>query len=110
MPENEVLKYMKNSRLPLKKILQRKLKDAQFRFHFDESRSISDLCLAVAGARHAMGLSQIDLAKKTDTTQSVIARLENGNQGRMPSLELLGRVATALGLNLIVVFEKKKAA
>jgi hypothetical protein len=29
---------------------------------------------------------------------------------RMPSLALLGRIATALGLNLIVGFEKKKAA
>jgi ribosome-binding protein aMBF1 (putative translation factor) len=101
---------MKSNHLPLKKVLQKKLKDSQFRFYFDESRSISDLCLAVAHARHVVGLSQVALAKKTKTTQSVIARLENGNQGRMPSLELLGRVADALGLNLIVGFEKKKAA
>lgn len=70
---------------------------------------ISDLCLAIVQVRHTNGLSQTDIAKKIGTTQSVIARLENGNQGRMPSLELLGRIAKALGLNLVVGFEKKAA-
>lgn len=101
---------MKSNHVPLKKILQKKLKDPQFRFHFEESRSISELCRSVAQARHAIGLSQEELAKKTGTTQSVIARLENGNQGRMPGLELLRRIAKALGLSLVVGFEKKKAA
>jgi ribosome-binding protein aMBF1 (putative translation factor) len=101
---------MKHAHLQLKKVLQKKLKDPQFRLYFEESRGISDLCEAVAKARLARGLNQTELAKKVDTSQSVIARLEKGNQGRMPSLDLLGRIATALGLNLVVGFEKKKAA
>jgi ribosome-binding protein aMBF1 (putative translation factor) len=102
---------MKASRhLPLKNVLERKLKDPEFKLHFEESRSLSKLCLAVAQARQAMQLSQAELAKKIGTTQSVIARLENGNQGRMPSLAILSRIASALKLSLVVGFEKRKAA
>jgi ribosome-binding protein aMBF1 (putative translation factor) len=101
---------MKSAHVPLKKVLQKKLKDPQFKFHFDESRSISDLCLAVARARQSLGLSQEELAKRIDSTQSVVARLENGNQGRMPSLDLLNRIAVALNLSLVVGFESKKVA
>ena len=100
---------MKTKHLPLKKALQKKLANPEFRLHFEQSKSISELCLSVARARLAVGLSQVDLAKKSGTTQSVIARLENGNQGRMPSLELLGRIARALRLHLVVGFEKSAA-
>ena len=82
----------------------------EFRFYFDESKAISVLCAAAAQARQVMGLSQAELAKRVKTSQSVIARLENGNQGRMPSLDLLGRIAAALNLNLVVGFEKRRAA
>ncbi len=101
---------MKANHLSLKKALQKRLKDHEFRFYFNESRAISDLCGAVAQARQALGLNQADLAKKIKTSQSVIARLENGNQGRMPSLDLLGRIAAALNLSLVVGFEKKRVA
>lgn len=94
----------------LKDVLKRKLKDPEFRLYFEESKSVSDLCVAVANARQAMKISQQDLAKRVGTTQSVIARLENGNQGRMPSLSLLSRIASALRLNLVVGFEKRKVA
>ena len=100
---------MKTQHLPLKKALERRMEDPQFRLHFEHSRNISDLCVAVAHARQAVGLSQAVLAKKAGTTQSVIARLEKGNQGRMPSLELLGRIARALRLHLVVGFEKSAA-
>ena len=100
---------MTTKHLPLKKALQKRLADPQFRLHFERSRSISDLCMAVARSRQSAGLSQVELAKKAGTTQSVIARLERGNQGRMPSLELLGRIARALRLHLVVGFEKSAA-
>ena len=51
-------------------------------------------------------MTQAALAKACDTTQSVVARLEGGNNGRMPSLELLGRIAKALGLSLVVGFDQ----
>jgi ribosome-binding protein aMBF1 (putative translation factor) len=96
--------------VPLKKVLEKKMKDPAFRLHFNESKALSGLCSAVSHARQARGLTQAALAKACETTQSVIARLENGNNGRMPSLELLGRVAKALKLSLVVGFDHPKAA
>ena len=96
--------------VPLKKVLEKKLKDPTFRLHFNESKALSELCFLVAQARQAKGLTQAALAKACETTQSVIARLEGGNNGRMPSLELLGRIAQALKLSLVVGFERPKAA
>ena len=94
--------------MPLKKILEKKLKDPEFKFYFNESRAVSDLCHSVALARQSKGLSQTTLAKKVGTTQSAIARLENGNLGRMPRLDLLNRIAVALQLSLVVGFETPK--
>jgi ribosome-binding protein aMBF1 (putative translation factor) len=50
--------------------------------------------------RAARGLTQAQLAERTGTTQSVIARLEAGE--RVPSLATLERVATALNAVLEV--------
>ena len=97
---------MKAKHMPLAKVLRKRMTNPEFRLYFEQSRSISELCLAVARARLAAGSSQVALAKKSGTTQSVIARLENGNQGRMPSLALLGRIAKALRLHLVVGFQK----
>lgn len=96
--------------IALKNILRKKLKDPVFRLYFNESRAISELCYAVTKARQAKGFTQLKLAKACGTTQSVIARLERGNRGRMPSLDLLSRISNALNLNLVIGFEKRKAA
>ena len=52
-------------------------------------------------ARKSAGISQNDLAKKINTTQSVISRLENSNYDRF-SMSTLVKVAMALGCNLQV--------
>jgi len=96
--------------ISLREVLKRKLKDPTFKMYFSESKAISDLCYAVTHARQVRGITQAKLAKASGTTQSVIARLENGNNGRMPSLDLLQRIADALKLKLVIGFEKEKAA
>ena len=96
--------------VPLKRVLEKKLRDPSFRMYFNESKALSELCSAITQARQARAMTQAALAESAGTTQSVIARLESGNNGRMPSLELLGRVAKALRLSLVVGFEKSKAA
>ena len=58
---------MMTKHLPLKKALQRRLADPQFRLHFEQSRSISELCMAVARSRQSVGLSQVELARKAGT-------------------------------------------
>jgi ribosome-binding protein aMBF1 (putative translation factor) len=54
----------------------------------------------VARRRRELGLSQAELARLVDTTQSAIARLESG--GRPPRIDTLLRIATALDCELAV--------
>jgi transcriptional regulator with XRE-family HTH domain len=61
--------------------------------------------LEVAKARSRAGLSQAELARRMKTTQSTIARLENGC---LPSTRTLGRFAKATGHRLRISFEPVK--
>jgi transcriptional regulator with XRE-family HTH domain len=54
----------------------------------------------VSERRHALGLSQVELAELVGTTQSAIARLESG--GRPPRIDTLLRIAEALDCELAV--------
>ena len=54
----------------------------------------------VAARRVELGLSQRELAERTGTTQSAIARLEGG--GRPPRIDTLLRIANALDCDLVV--------
>ena len=96
--------------VPLKKVIQKRMHAPAFRLYFNDSKALSALCYAVTQARQLKGLTQAALAKACNTTQSVIARLERGNNGRMPRLDLLQRIASSLNLSLVVGFEKLKAA
>jgi UDP-N-acetylglucosamine 1-carboxyvinyltransferase len=55
----------------------------------------------VRDARRHHGLTQADLAARLNTSQSAIARIEQGNQNL--TLELLGRLSAALDSELITV-------
>lgn len=50
--------------------------------------------------RRELGLSQLELARLTGTTQSAIARLESGQ--RPPRIDTLLRIADALDADLVV--------
>lgn len=50
--------------------------------------------------RTEAGLTQAELARRMGTTQSAIARMEGG--GARPSLDTLGRLAGAVGKELVV--------
>lgn len=50
-------------------------------------------------------LTQGELARRASTTQPVIARLESGVDTRMPSLDLIARIAAASNAHLILNFE-----
>ncbi|WP_203249903.1 helix-turn-helix domain-containing protein [Cysteiniphilum marinum] len=46
----------------------------------------------------------IELAEKSNTTQQVISRLESGSDTRLPSFNLLSKIAHALGKKLTIRF------
>ena len=61
------------------------------------------LASAIIAARSAAGLTQADLAKRMNTTQTAIARLESGRA--RPSTQTLAKLATATGHRLQINFE-----
>jgi len=67
-------------------------------FLFDERILAQEIALL----RKAQHISQAQLAKEIKTSQQVISRLESPRDKRMPSLELLDRVARALNRKLII--------
>lgn len=75
------------------------------RFAFPRPRKIRDQ-VGVGGevckARLDAGLTQEELARRVKTTQQAISRLELGDQNA--TIDLLGRVAEALGLELRLAF------
>jgi ribosome-binding protein aMBF1 (putative translation factor) len=62
-----------------------------------------ELAQAISAVRVAAGLSQVQLAQKMQTTQSVIERLEGSKT--MPSTQTLQKLAAATGTRLKISFE-----
>jgi len=65
------------------------------------------LASAVIDARTRAGLTQLELARKMGTTQSVVARLEGGRAH--PSIRTLERLAEATGSRLLIRFQPRRA-
>jgi transcriptional regulator with XRE-family HTH domain len=68
--------------------------------HADDGWLFASIASQVAERRLELGLSQAELAKLCSTSQSAIARLENG--GRPPRIDTLLRLAEALDCELVV--------
>ena len=100
----------KRKRILLKDVIKRELKDPEFSFYFRREKAISEIARLVRDARLKAGLTQAQLAKKAQTSQVVIARLESGTDQRVPSLDLLERIANALKAKLLVRFDSKRVA
>lgn len=63
----------------------------------------------VLRARSEAGLTQAEVAARTGTTQSAVARLESGSAKHSPSIATLQRYAGALGCRVEVRFVKRQA-
>ena len=103
---------MKSKRklITLQEVLTKELKDPELRFYFEQRQAVTRIARLVRDVRQHASLTQAELAKKAGTTQTVISRLESGSDSRIPSMELLYRIANALKAKLVVLFEYKKAA
>lgn len=95
---------------PARPFVEKLLKNKELRVHYEEEKARTRIAMLVKKLRQHAGLTQIQLAKKIKTSQSVIARLEGGNDSRMPSLPMLAHIAEACGAALEFGFQYKKAA
>jgi len=89
---------MKNKLYTFDDHLQELLKNPAFKKEWDESELEYKLACELIEKRLKKKMSQRDLARKLQTSQAVISRIESGNSN--PSLGLLKRIATALDVKL----------
>ena len=78
-------------------------RDPDYRAAYDELGPEFELARSLIEARTRAGLTQEQLARRMDTTQSVIARLESGRT--RPSTKTLEKLARATGTRLQISFE-----
>jgi len=79
-------------------------RNPRLRARIDAAVARATIAVMVKRARTAAGLTQAQLAARAGTTQAVIARIESG-KAFTASLDLLDRIARALGGRLLVEFE-----
>jgi len=95
---------MRKKLLTLDEVLGKKLKDEEFKTHYEEELKKLHLGLKIAKLREKIGLTQKELAKRSRTSQSAIARVENGNYLGY-SLRTLEKIAVAAGHKLEVIIK-----
>ena len=93
---------MKRKLIRFKDHLKESLKEAKFKKAWEESELEYQVARMLIGQRVKNKISQKELARKANTTQAVISRLETMNAN--PSLALLEKIAKALDTKLVVQF------
>ena len=83
-------------------LLQEQLKDPDFKKEWDDIQPEMDVIRAMIDARIEQNLTQKELAARTGLDQADISKLENGT--RNPSLKLLKKLASGLGMQLKIEF------
>ena len=92
----------------MKDLLKKRLKKKSFAKAYAETARLVEVGLSIAKLREKAGLTQGQLAKKLGTTQSVVSRIENGNQN--VSLALLTKIANVLKCELSIKFKPSSYA
>lgn len=83
--------------------LKESLKDPAFRKSWEASEVEYQVARQIIAERLRQNMTQKELAKKVNTTQAVISRIERMTEN--VSVELLKRIATAFGTRVKVRFE-----
>lgn len=91
--------------ITLSDMIDAQLKNKSFAEAYERELLISAIACIVVKLRQHKHLTQAQLAEKVGTSQSVIARLESGNDSRIPSLNMLSRIASATHTKINIAFE-----
>jgi len=84
--------------------LKKQLQNPEFKKHYDEYGKQLEIAYQILELRKKKNISQAQLAQRIGTKQSNIARMEAGQQNF--SVDILGKIAEALGCNVKVMFCK----
>jgi ribosome-binding protein aMBF1 (putative translation factor) len=82
--------------------LQEKLKNKKFREAYECERRKVFIAYEIFKLREKRGFTQKELAKKLKTTQSVVARIESGDQNL--TIDYLNKIADIFHKNLKIDF------
>lgn len=99
IPYNYVMKTLND-------MLEKQLKDEEFRKEYETIQPEIDIIKALVDARNSLNLTQKELAERTGINQADISKIENGT--RNPSLNLLKRLADGMGMVLKIEFIPKQ--
>jgi len=84
--------------IPFETIKQRLLADPEVKREYEALAPEFEIAAELTKARLRAGLSQAELAQRMGTSQSAIARMENGRS--LPSMTTILRLAEATGSRL----------
>ena len=76
---------------------------------FEETKMHLKIARLVEELRLREGMTQAQLAKKAGISQPMIARLEKGDQDRIPTLATINKVMYALGHEVDLVIKRVAA-
>ena len=97
-------KYKKIVYLSFERYLSQKMKNKEFREAYEKEGRRLEVAYGILQLRKKQKISQKDLAAKLDTTQSVIARMESGQQNF--TTDTLQKIASVFKRNLKIEFIK----
>jgi len=86
--------------------LQKQLKDPEYKKIREQELRRLRYAYKIAQLRKDEKLSQKEFAKKINTTQSVVSRIEHGSQNA--TISYLEKIADSLDRELVIDFKKKK--
>jgi len=89
----------------LQQHIQESLKDSEFSNAWVESEFTYEVSRQLIALRLKRGMTQKDVAQKAGTTQSVIARIENGEQNI--SIKTLTKLAEALKADIKIELQAR---
>jgi ribosome-binding protein aMBF1 (putative translation factor) len=92
--------------IPVEKSIAEWRRDPAYAKAYDDLEDEFALAAALIDARGQAGFSQADMARKMQTSQPAIARLEGGRAN--PSIGTLRRFAKVTGTRLKIAFEPIK--
>ena len=93
-----------NKTIDFETYLSEKLKDKQFKKHYDDYGKRLEVAYKILQMRKNAGISQTELARKIGTKQSNVVRMESGCQNF--TTQTLQKIADVFGRSLKIEFVK----
>lgn len=96
----------KHKKATTETLKQKLMENPEFKAEYESQQPYFEIAMQIIKARIDAGLTQKQLAERLGTTQSVIARIESFDYGRI-NLQTLQKIADALGMRLQVQLLKE---